>query len=121
MEANDLDGVKLLIKYGAGIAPESGERLPLEIAKSKGFLAIAEYLQGMGGGLCVWGGGGGSYVCGCGIMYLSAALSHSELMDKTSRAEVKSSEGHSSSQLVSLSIIILHLCIQLTPLVRPPL
>ena len=54
VEANDLAGVKLLVEYGASIAPESGERLPLEIAKSKGFLSIVEYLQG----LCM-------HVCAC--------------------------------------------------------
>lgn len=109
MEANDLAGVKLLVEYGAGIAPESGERLPLEIAKSKGFHTIVEYLQGLSVHACH---------CVCVTVLASfSCVSPLELMDKTSRAEVKSAKGH-TSQFVSISDTVNHLCLYCAAYIR---
>ena len=104
VEANDLAGVKLLVEYGASIAPESGERLPLEIAKSKGFLSIVEYLQGVCVCVCVCVCVSACVracvrvCCSAPIMYQH--LSPLELMDISSRDDVKSAKGH-TSQFVS--------------------
>ena len=45
VEAGDLVMVKTLVRHGADITPDSGERYPVDIAKSKGYDTIVEYLQ----------------------------------------------------------------------------
>ena len=45
VEAGDLVMVKTLVHHGADITPDSGERYPVDIAKTKGYDAIVEYLQ----------------------------------------------------------------------------
>ena len=52
VESGNLEVVKLLVEYDVEVAPDSGEQLPIAIARKKGFREIEKYLEGECNPLC---------------------------------------------------------------------